>query len=331
MMISRLQRRDLGRAEADEQTANVVESIQAAGKLGLPVVEYNFYAHRLIEGYKEEIGPRRRRLHRLRLRAVEGPAAARGRRHAHARAAAERAGRFLKAVVPEAEKAERPAGAAPQRSAGAAQPRLRADHGHVRALEEVSGPGQEPVQRHDLRLRRHARDWARTRSRCAGISASATASTTSTSATSSCARPTSTTPRCSSTRARSTCSAVMQELVQHKYPRGIYPEHPRAIDVDRERGRHPEPVSRRRRIRRRDLQRRLRAGDAAGGLSDPVRDTASCRSTPGRLLLFGSRRPDPAAPHLQSDAGIADGPASRRCRHRRAQVPLDAEPPASTA
>jgi mannonate dehydratase len=30
--------------------------------------------------------------------------------------------------------------------------------------------------------------------------------------------------------------AVMKELVRQKYPRGLYPEHPRAIDYDRERG-----------------------------------------------------------------------------------------------
>ena len=28
--------------------------------------------------------------------------------------------------------------------------------------------------------------------------------------------------------------AVMRELVRQKYPRGLYPEHPRAIDLDRE-------------------------------------------------------------------------------------------------
>ncbi len=27
--------------------------------------------------------------------------------------------------------------------------------------------------------------------------------------------------------------AVMKELVRQKYPRGLYPEHPRAIDLDR--------------------------------------------------------------------------------------------------
>ena len=29
---------------------------------------------------------------------------------------------------------------------------------------------------------------------------------------------------------------VMRELVRQKYPRALYPEHPRALDVDRERG-----------------------------------------------------------------------------------------------
>ena len=73
-----------GQAGADEQTENVIKSIRAAGRAGLPVIEYNFYAHRLTEGYKEEMGAGRRRLHGLRLRAVEEPAAARRGRHAHA-------------------------------------------------------------------------------------------------------------------------------------------------------------------------------------------------------------------------------------------------------
>jgi len=33
-----------------------IASIQAAGKAGLPVIEYNFYAHRAIEGYYETVG-----------------------------------------------------------------------------------------------------------------------------------------------------------------------------------------------------------------------------------------------------------------------------------
>ena len=39
----------------DEDIEKVKLSIVAAGKVGLPVVEYNFYAHRAMEGYFEEI------------------------------------------------------------------------------------------------------------------------------------------------------------------------------------------------------------------------------------------------------------------------------------
>ena len=94
-----------GGPKAEEQTANVVESIKVAGKLGLPVVEYNFYAHRLTEGYKLEEG-----------RAGAGYTAydytlskdlpPREGVGTHTRAQQlERAGRFLKTIVPVAEKA----------------------------------------------------------------------------------------------------------------------------------------------------------------------------------------------------------------------------------
>ena len=45
-----------GRPGRDAEIDKVIRSIRAAGKVGLPVIEYNFYAHRLIEGYYEEIG-----------------------------------------------------------------------------------------------------------------------------------------------------------------------------------------------------------------------------------------------------------------------------------
>ena len=45
-----------GQPGRDEEIEHVIESIRAAGKVGLPVIEYNFYAHRLIEGYHEESG-----------------------------------------------------------------------------------------------------------------------------------------------------------------------------------------------------------------------------------------------------------------------------------
>ncbi len=56
IMISGLPNTIYGRPGRDEEIQKVIESIRAAGKVGLPVIEYNFYAHRLIEGYYEEIG-----------------------------------------------------------------------------------------------------------------------------------------------------------------------------------------------------------------------------------------------------------------------------------
>jgi len=45
-----------GRPGRDEEIEKVRQSIRVAGRAGLAVIEYNFYAHRLVEGYYEEIG-----------------------------------------------------------------------------------------------------------------------------------------------------------------------------------------------------------------------------------------------------------------------------------
>ncbi len=45
-----------GRPGRDEEIDKVRQSLRAAGKAGLAVVEYNFYAHRAMEGYYEEPG-----------------------------------------------------------------------------------------------------------------------------------------------------------------------------------------------------------------------------------------------------------------------------------
>jgi mannonate dehydratase len=45
-----------GRPGRDEEIEKVRQSIQAAGQAGIAVVEYNFYAHRAMEGYYEEVG-----------------------------------------------------------------------------------------------------------------------------------------------------------------------------------------------------------------------------------------------------------------------------------
>ncbi len=56
LMISGFTNAIYGRAGRDEEIEKVRASIRAAGRAGLPVVEYNFYAHRLVEGYFAETG-----------------------------------------------------------------------------------------------------------------------------------------------------------------------------------------------------------------------------------------------------------------------------------
>jgi mannonate dehydratase len=56
IMISGFNRAIYNRPGRDEDIENVIQSIRAAGKCGLPVVEYNWYAHRTMEGYFAEEG-----------------------------------------------------------------------------------------------------------------------------------------------------------------------------------------------------------------------------------------------------------------------------------
>ena len=56
MMIGGFPNTIYGKPGRDEEIEKVQQSIRAAGKAGLPAVEYNFYAHRAMEGYYEETG-----------------------------------------------------------------------------------------------------------------------------------------------------------------------------------------------------------------------------------------------------------------------------------
>lgn len=56
LMISGFTNTLYGRPGRDEEIDKIRQSIQAAGQVGVPVVEYNFYAHRAMEGYYEETG-----------------------------------------------------------------------------------------------------------------------------------------------------------------------------------------------------------------------------------------------------------------------------------
>ncbi|HYW47466.1 MAG TPA: mannonate dehydratase [Bryobacteraceae bacterium] len=56
MMIGGFPNTIYGRAGRDQEIENIQKSIRAASRAGLPVIEYNFYAHRATEGYFEEPG-----------------------------------------------------------------------------------------------------------------------------------------------------------------------------------------------------------------------------------------------------------------------------------
>jgi mannonate dehydratase len=56
LMIAGFRKTLYGKSGRDEEIEKVLRSIRVAGKLGLPVIEYNFYAHRLVEGYYAETG-----------------------------------------------------------------------------------------------------------------------------------------------------------------------------------------------------------------------------------------------------------------------------------
>jgi mannonate dehydratase len=56
LMISGFPNAIYARPDRDQDIDKVIQSIRAAGRAGLPVVEYNWYAHRAMEGYFEETG-----------------------------------------------------------------------------------------------------------------------------------------------------------------------------------------------------------------------------------------------------------------------------------
>ena len=56
MMITGFPKTLYGKPGRDEEIEKIRQSIRAAGRVGLPVIEYNFYAHRLVEGYYAETG-----------------------------------------------------------------------------------------------------------------------------------------------------------------------------------------------------------------------------------------------------------------------------------
>ena len=234
MMISGFNDVIWGKPGADDQIEQVIKSIRAAGKAGLPVIEYNFYANRLIEGYKEEVGRGGAgyTAYDYELSRNLPPREGVG---THSRAdQLKRAEHFLKAIVPEAEKAGTRLALHPNDppvplSRGSEQIMATVEH-WKQYLNLVKSPyngitydcgviremGEDPVAvcrylgERDLINHAHFRN-VRVRNSYVDYT------------------------EVFLDEGQVNLFAVMKELVRQKYARAIYPEHPRAIDIDRER------------------------------------------------------------------------------------------------
>ena len=161
LMIAGFPKTIYGKPGRDEEIENVKQSIQAAGKVGLPVIEYNFYAHRAMEGYYSETG-----------RAGAGNTAFDYDRMKNLPPLPDEGAHsleemwnnitlFFESRCSGCRKSGRPPGAASQRPAGAAEPGLRANYGDRGRMEASGGYCEEPFEWHYFRLRRHPRDGAR--------------------------------------------------------------------------------------------------------------------------------------------------------------------------
>jgi mannonate dehydratase len=234
------------RPNRDEDIAKVIASIQAAGKAGLPVVEYNWYAHRAMEGYFEETGRAgtgltgfdyerqvdsggtTRRFSDLPPLPDEGA-------HTLEEMWANIA-YFLKKVIPECEKAGvrlalHPNDPPAPLSRGSQQ-LMGSVEGWKRLIETVDSPcngitfdcgvtremGQDPVEVCRYFASRDRINHVHFRNVKV-------------------IRPYERYTEVFIDEGENNMFAVMRELVRNNYSRMVYPEHPRALDYDREHGR----------------------------------------------------------------------------------------------
>jgi mannonate dehydratase len=234
LMISGFPNAIYNRPGKDEDIEKVIQSIRAAGKVGLPVVEYNWYAHRAMEGYFEETG-----------RAGAGWTGFDYERMKDLPPLAEEGAHtldemwtnityFLKAVVPEAEKAGvrlalHPNDPPAPISRGSQQIMATID-GWKKLVGIVSSPsngitfdcgvtremGGDPVE---------VCRWFGSRDRINHVHFRNVK----------VQKPYERYTEVFIDEGENDMFAVMKELVKQKYTRLIYPEHPRGIDYDRER------------------------------------------------------------------------------------------------
>jgi mannonate dehydratase len=234
LMIAGFPNAIYNRPGKDEDIEKVIQSIRAAGSVGLPVVEYNWYAHRAMEGYFEETG-----------RAGAGWTGFDYERMKDLPPLPEEGAHtldemwanityFLKAVVPEAEKAGvrlalHPNDPPAPISRGSQQIMATID-GWKKLVGIVNSPsngitfdcgvtremGGDPVE---------VCRWFGSRDRINHVHFRNVK----------VQKPYERYTEVFIDEGENDMFAVMKELVRQKYPRLIYPEHPRGIDYDRER------------------------------------------------------------------------------------------------
>lgn len=234
MMISGFPNTLYGRPGRDEEIEKVKESIRAAGRAGLPVIEYNFYAHRAVEGYYEETGRGGAGLTAFDYARVKDlpPLPAEG---AHSIDEMWRnVTYFLKAVIPVAEQsgvrlALHPNDPPAPISRGSGQIMGTVD-GWKKLVDIVKSPangitfdcgvtremGQNPVEVCKYFGERDCINHVHYRNVRVRV-------------------PYTEYTEVFIDEGQNNMFAIMKELVRQKYSRTLYPEHPRALDVDRER------------------------------------------------------------------------------------------------
>lgn len=245
LMISGFDNAIYNRPGRDEDIEKVIQSIRAAGKVGLPVVEYNWYAHRAMEGYFEETGRAgagwtgfdySREVDENGTKMPFKGLPPKSNEGAHTLDEMwTNIAYFLKAVVPEAEKAGvrlalHPNDPPAPVSRGSQQIMGTVD-GWKKLIGLVNSPsngitfdcgvtkemGQDPVE---------VCGYFASRDRINHVHFRNVKVKT----------PYERYTEVFIDEGENNMFAVMRELIRHKYARLIYPEHPRAIDYDRDRG-----------------------------------------------------------------------------------------------
>ena len=233
MMISGFPKTLYGKPGRDEEIEKVLLSIRAAGRAGLPVIEYNFYAHRAMEGYYAETGRAGAGLTAFDYARVKGlpPLPAEG---AHSLEEMwSNITYFLKAVIP------------------------TADESGVRLALHPHDP-PVPISRGSQQIMGSVEGWKRlieiVPSKSNGITFDCGVTREMGDDPVEVCRYFGTRDRINHVHFRNVrvqvpnekytetflddgeinMFEVMQELVRQKYPRLIFPEHPRALDADRE-------------------------------------------------------------------------------------------------